>query len=102
MITLYEPIRKSFGKTFKPSTHDEMVNKENDNISKLTIVASIKAKSDKIDLVKRELKKLIAITRAERVVSTMTSMDNDNPAHFYFMKIGSLMNSGKCICKTSI
>ena len=34
-------------------------------MSKLTIVANIKAKSDKIDLVKAELKKLIDITRAE-------------------------------------
>ena len=38
-------------------------------MSKLTIVANIKAKSDKIELVKAELEKLI---------------DKGNPAHFLF------------------
>jgi quinol monooxygenase YgiN len=34
-------------------------------MSKLTAVANIKAKTDKMDLVKTELEKLIDITRAE-------------------------------------
>ena len=50
---------------------------------KLTIVANIKAKSDKIDLVKAELLKLIAITRAEAgCISYDLHQDNENPAHF--------------------
>ncbi len=35
-------------------------------MSKLTIVASIKAKSDKVNLVKTELEKLVDITRAKK------------------------------------
>ncbi len=34
-------------------------------MANLTIVANIKAKADKIELVKRELEKLIGITRLE-------------------------------------
>jgi len=34
-------------------------------LAKLTIVANVTAKADKIDLVKTELEKLIDITRAE-------------------------------------
>ena len=54
---------------------------------KLTIVANIKAKSDKIDLVKAELLKLIAITRAEAgCISYDLHQDNENPAHFLFFE----------------
>lgn len=54
-------------------------------MSKLTIVANIKANSDKIDLVKAELEKLIAITRAEAgCIQYDLHQDNDNPGHFMF------------------
>lgn len=54
-------------------------------MSKLTIVANIKAKSDRIDLVKSELEKLIATTRAEPgCLQYDLHQDNDNPAHFLF------------------
>ncbi len=54
-------------------------------MSKLTIVAHIKAKSDKIDLVKAELLKLIDITRAENgCLQYDLHQDNENPAHFLF------------------
>ena len=51
----------------------------------LTIVASIHAKADKIDLVKAELEKLIPITRAENgCIQYDLHQDNENPAHFLF------------------
>lgn len=51
----------------------------------LTIVANIHAKTDKIDLVKSELQKLIDITRAEDgCVQYDLHQDNENPAHFLF------------------
>ena len=51
----------------------------------LTIVADIKAKSDQIDLVKAELLKLIATTRAEAgCVDYDLHQDNEDPAHFLF------------------
>ena len=54
-------------------------------MSKLTIVANIKAKTDKIDLVKAELEKLIDITRAEEgCLQYDLHQDNENPAHFMF------------------
>ena len=54
-------------------------------MSKLTIVANIKAKSDKIDFVKAELEKLIPITRAEEgCINYDLHQDNENPAHFLF------------------
>ena len=54
-------------------------------MAKLTIVADIKAKSDKIDLVKDELLKLIDITRAEEgCINYDLHQDNDNPSHFLF------------------
>ena len=54
-------------------------------MSKLTIVANIKAKSDKIDLVKAELLKLIDVTRAEKgCLQYDLHQDNENPAHFLF------------------
>ncbi|MEM8973657.1 MAG: putative quinol monooxygenase [Pseudomonadota bacterium] len=54
-------------------------------MAKLTIVANIKANPDKIDLVKAELLKLIAITRAEAgCINYDLHQDNDNPAHFLF------------------
>ena len=49
----------------------------------LTIVANIKAKSDKVDLVKAELEKLIETTRAEEgCLQYDLHQDNENPAHF--------------------
>ncbi len=54
-------------------------------MAKLTIVANIKAKADKIDLVKAELLKLIDITRAEEgCLQYDLHQDNENPAHFLF------------------
>jgi len=51
----------------------------------LTIVANIKAKSDQIDLVKAELLKLIATTRAEKgCLNYDLHQDNEEPAHFLF------------------
>lgn len=51
----------------------------------LTIVANIKTKADKIDLVKAELLKLIDITRAEAgCINYNLHQDNENPAHFMF------------------
>jgi quinol monooxygenase YgiN len=54
-------------------------------MSKLTIVANIKANPAKIDLVKAELLKLIPITRAEEgCINYDLHQDNDNPTHFVF------------------
>ena len=51
----------------------------------LTIVADIKAKSDQVDLVKAELLKLIATTRAEEgCINYDLHQDNEDPAHFLF------------------
>ena len=54
---------------------------------KLTIVANIYAKTDKIDLIKSELEKLIAPTRAEDgCLQYDLHQDNENPAHFLFFE----------------
>jgi quinol monooxygenase YgiN len=54
-------------------------------MTKLTIVANIIAKEDKIDLVKAELLKLIDITRAEEgCINYDLHQDNENPRHFLF------------------
>lgn len=54
-------------------------------MAKLTIVANIIAKADKVDLVKTELLKLIEITRAEEgCINYDLHQDNENPAHFLF------------------
>ncbi len=54
-------------------------------MSKLIIVANIKASSDKIDLVKSALEKLIPITRTEPgCIQYDLHQDNDNPEHFMF------------------
>ncbi|SHG78349.1 putative quinol monooxygenase [Ferrimonas marina] len=54
-------------------------------MAKLTVVASITAHEDKIDLVKSELLKLIDVTRAEEgCINYDLHQDNDNPAHFLF------------------
>ncbi len=52
---------------------------------KLTIVAHITAKADKIEFVKTELEKLIDITRAEEgCLQYDLHQGNENPAHFMF------------------
>ena len=57
-------------------------------MTKLSVVANIKANPDQIDLVKAELGKLIAITRAETgCINYDLHQDNDNPAHFMFYEI---------------
>ena len=54
-------------------------------MTKLTIVANIIAKADKVELVKAELLKLIEITRAEAgCINYDLHQDNENPAHFMF------------------
>ena len=54
-------------------------------MAKLTIVANIHAKADKVDLVKAELLKLIPITRAEEgCIQYDLHQDNENPSHFMF------------------
>lgn len=56
-------------------------------MSKLTIVANITANADKIELVKAELLKLVAITRAEEgCINYDLHQDNENPAHFMFFE----------------
>jgi quinol monooxygenase YgiN len=56
-------------------------------MTNLTIVANIYAKSDKIDLVRAELEKLIPITRAEKgCLQYDLHQDNDNPAYFMFFE----------------
>ena len=55
---------------------------------RLTVVANITAKADKVELVKAELLKLIDITRAEKgCVQYDMHQDNLNPAHFLFFEI---------------
>ncbi|WP_067520410.1 putative quinol monooxygenase [Endozoicomonas ascidiicola] len=54
-------------------------------MNKLTIVADIVANKDHIDLVKKELLKLIDVTRAENgCIQYDLHEDNNNPAHFVF------------------
>ena len=54
-------------------------------MKKLTVVANIIAKTDKIDLVKTELEKLIDTTRAEEgCLQYDLHQDNENKAHFMF------------------
>ncbi len=54
-------------------------------MANLTIIANIKTKADKVELVKTELLKLIAITRAEKgCINYDLHQDNENPAHFLF------------------
>ena len=54
-------------------------------MTKLTIVANITAKADKVELVKAELLKLIAVTRAEAgCINYDLHQDNENKAHFMF------------------
>jgi quinol monooxygenase YgiN len=54
-------------------------------MAKLTIVANIKTKANKVDLVKAELLKLIDFTRAEEgCINYDLHQDNENPTHFMF------------------
>lgn len=54
-------------------------------MTRLTIVANIKARPDKIELVKSELLKLIATTRTEEgCINYDLHQDNGDPAHFMF------------------
>jgi len=54
-------------------------------MAKLTIVANIHAEADKVELVKNELEKLIAPTRAEEgCLQYDLHQDNTNPTHFLF------------------
>ena len=54
-------------------------------MSKLTIVADIKAKPEKVEFVKSELEKLVPVTRAEAgCINYDLHQDKDDPAHFMF------------------
>lgn len=54
-------------------------------MTKLTIVANIRANPDQIALVQAELEKLVPITRAEAgCIQYDLHRDNTNPAHFMF------------------
>jgi quinol monooxygenase YgiN len=54
-------------------------------VEKLTIIANIVAKADKVELVKSELLKLIHITRAEEgCINYDLHQDNEKPTHFVF------------------
>lgn len=54
-------------------------------MAKLTIVANIKVKADKVAQVKEALLKLIDITRAEEgCINYDLHQDNNNEAHFLF------------------
>ncbi|MEH0759577.1 antibiotic biosynthesis monooxygenase [Vibrio sp. 16] len=56
-------------------------------MSRLTIVANIIAKQDKIEVVKSELIKLIEPTRLEEgCIDYDLHQDNENPAHFVFLE----------------
>ena len=56
-------------------------------MSKVTVIANIIVKDDKIDLVKAELIKLIDKTRAEEgCINYDLHQDNSNPAHFVFLE----------------
>ena len=60
-------------------------NQQRTVMSKLTIVANIHARPDKIDLVKAELEKLIPITLTEQgCIQYDLHQDNENPAYFMF------------------
>ncbi|HBV77939.1 MULTISPECIES: putative quinol monooxygenase [Vibrio] len=57
-------------------------------MTRLTVIASIKAKEDKIEEVKTELLKLIDVTRAEEgCISYDLHQDNQNSAHFLFYEV---------------
>lgn len=52
-------------------------------MAQLTIIASIKANENKIELVKTELLKLIEATRSEQgCISYDLHQDNNDPSHF--------------------
>lgn len=54
-------------------------------MSKLTIIANIFAKPDRVELVKTELEKLIAPTLAEEgCLQYDLHRDNEDPTHFLF------------------
>ena len=56
-------------------------------MSKLTIVANIKARPDQVALVRTELEKLIPITRAEAgCLQYDLHQDHDNPVHVLFFE----------------
>ncbi len=54
-------------------------------MTKLTIIANIKASPDKVDLVKAELEKLLPITLREKgCLQYDLHQDNEIPGHFVF------------------
>lgn len=56
--------------------------------NKLTIVANIFANSDKVDLLKSELEKLIPPTlKEEGCIQYDLHQDNENPEHFMFFEL---------------
>lgn len=56
-------------------------------MSKLTIIAHIHADPEKIDLVKKELHRVIEPTREEKgCLNYDLHQDNEDPAHFFFFE----------------
>ena len=56
-------------------------------MSKLSILAHIYAHPDQIDLVQKELHKVIEPTRSEKgCLNYDLHQDNENPAHFFFFE----------------
>ena len=54
-------------------------------MAKITVVANIRAKTDRIEFVKEELVKLIDTTLSEEgCINYDLHQNNDNPAHFLF------------------
>ncbi|MEC4723987.1 antibiotic biosynthesis monooxygenase [Shewanella sp. D64] len=54
-------------------------------MTNLTIVANVIPKTDKVELVKTALLKLIEVTRTEEgCINYNLHQDNENPAHFMF------------------
>jgi len=58
---------------------------QRDKMNQLTVIANIKAKSDKVDFLKAELLKLIDKTREEEgCIDYVLHQDNKDPAQFVF------------------
>ena len=74
-----------YGSNVQSNSENTLNQNRGKDMASLTVVASITAKADKIDLVKAELEKLINITRAEEgCLQYDLHQDNENPAHFMF------------------
>jgi quinol monooxygenase YgiN len=67
--------------------HRNATDRKDTDMPKLTIVARIRARADRIDLVKAELEKLVDTTRAEEgCLQYDLHQDNEDPALFLFFE----------------